>query len=222
MFATVVLFPKATRMLGTLRLLRLLAMLYPLLYIITPFVVTISDPLLRTIALAIIIVWKCTFANFAYPSMAMLLANLVPSTRVLGTVNGVSSSTASLARAIGPTVSGLVFTTGFRIGYSVLVWWITAAVTVLAAILSLYMVVESEHRVDEKTELYQDIESHPSNTSDHDHRIEQTASTPEELCTTYDSTSTPLLFHESSLTTYDDFPLCHNGHSKHLNEHIQL
>lgn len=148
MIATVVLFPIVVRKLGALRLFQLTALSYPLLYLVTPYLVLLSEPV-RTVGVYIIILWKCTFANLAFPAMAILLANAVPSALVLGTVNGVSASTASLSRAFGPTVSGFLYSRGLSAGYSGLAWWVTGLITIIGSIIALQM-EDKPGRLDEK------------------------------------------------------------------------
>ncbi|EHL03037.1 putative Uncharacterized membrane protein [Glarea lozoyensis 74030] len=138
MIATVFIFPIVVRRIGALGLFRLLALSYPALYVVTPYLVLLPDTL-RMVGVYIIVIWKCTFATMAYPSLAILLTNSAPSLLMLGTINGVAASTASLCRAIGPTVSGFLFTAGLSTGYSGLAWWCSAIICVGGAILSLSM-----------------------------------------------------------------------------------
>lgn len=83
--------------------------------------------------------WRITAQVLAYPSNAILLTNSAPSLLVLGTINGVAASTASLCRAFGPTVSGLIHSVGLGMGYNGLAWWASGLVCVLGAIESLWM-----------------------------------------------------------------------------------
>lgn len=148
MIATIVFFPYVVRRLGPLKLFRALAFSYPLLYIAAPYLVLLPNSL-RITGVYAIIIWKCTFANFAYPANAILLTNSAPSLLVLGTINGVAASTASLCRAFGPTVSGVLYSLGLKLGYGGLVWWFTAVVTVAGAFISVGM-TEQGGRMDEK------------------------------------------------------------------------
>jgi hypothetical protein len=150
MLATSVFFPIVVRRLGPLRLFRLLALSYPLLYFLPPYLVLLPGPA-QIYGICAIIIWKCTFSNFAYPANAMLVRNSAPSFLLLGTINGVAASTASFCRALGPTVSGYLYTVGLNQGYSGLPWWCTALVTIIGAILSLRMTEKGE-RMDEKDE----------------------------------------------------------------------
>lgn len=124
-----------TRRLGPLRLFRLIAFSYFALYLVTPYVVLLPESL-RMPAIYLLVIWKCTFSTMAYPSNAILLANSAPSKQVLGTINGVAASTASLCRALGPTLSGFLYAMGLRSGYSGLAWWFSGLVTIAGAYLS--------------------------------------------------------------------------------------
>ncbi|KAL7796579.1 major facilitator superfamily domain-containing protein [Trichoderma ceciliae] len=124
-----------TRRLGPLRLFRLIAFSYFALYLVTPYVVLLPESL-RMPAIYLLVIWKCTFSTMAYPSNAILLANSAPTKQVLGTINGVAASTASLCRALGPTISGFLYAMGLQSGYSGLAWWFSGLVTIAGAYLS--------------------------------------------------------------------------------------
>ncbi|KAE8452690.1 hypothetical protein EG329_013949 [Mollisiaceae sp. DMI_Dod_QoI] len=152
MFATIVLFPIIVRRLSALGLFRLIALSYPILYLTTPYFVLLPDSM-RMAGVYALVVWKCTFATLAYPSNAILLTNSAPSLLMLGTINGVAASTASLSRAFGPTVSGFLFSAGLGLGYSGLAWWCSAIIAVGGAILSLSMTDKGGRMdVDEKSD----------------------------------------------------------------------
>lgn len=136
--ATMVVFPTVQLKLGTLPTYRLVVLTYPLLYILVPYL-TLMPVNLRMPAVYVILVWKVTAQAFAFPSNNMMLSNATPR-RQRGTFNGVAQSSASLARAIGPTVSGLLEATGLAKGMLGLPWWVNAVVATLGAVLSLCMV----------------------------------------------------------------------------------
>ena len=69
-----------------------------------------------------------------------MLANAAPSKKVLGTLNGVAASAASLSRALGPTISGSIQAAGLGLGMVGLPWWITSATAGIGAVLSIAMV----------------------------------------------------------------------------------
>lgn len=152
MFATVFIFPIVVRRLGALGLFRMLAIAYPLLYITTPYLVLLPDSL-RMAGVYALVIWKCTFATLSYPSNAILLTNSAPSLLMLGTINGVAASTASLSRAFGPTVSGLLLSAGLKIGYSGLAWWCSALISLAGTIISFSMTDKGGRMdVDEKAD----------------------------------------------------------------------
>ena len=138
MIATMVVFPYVELRLGTLRTYRLVILTYPLLYILVPYL-TLVPVNYRMPAVYAILVWKVTAQAFAFPSNNMMLANSIPK-RQRGTFNGVAQSSASLARAIGPTFSGLLEAAGLAKGMLGLPWWVNAFVAVLGAVLSLCMI----------------------------------------------------------------------------------
>lgn len=148
MISTFFLFPLVAEKLGALGLFKLISISYPLLYIATPYLVFLPDTL-RMVGIYGIVVWKCTLSTLAYPSNTILLSNSAPTTLSLGTINGVAASTASLSRAAGPAISGWLYSIGLEKGYSGLVWWSTALVTVAGLLVSL-RIQEPRGRLDEK------------------------------------------------------------------------
>jgi MFS family permease len=130
-------FPKVQARLGTLRTFRLVIFSYPILYWMIPYV-TLMPTFLRYPAIFLILVWKVTTQAMSYPSNAIMLVNQAPSKKVLGTLNGFAASAASLARAIGPTIAGLIQAAGLNIGVSGLPWWTCAVVAILGACVSLF------------------------------------------------------------------------------------
>jgi hypothetical protein len=151
MASTHFLFPLITEKLGPLRLFQLMSILYPLLYFFTPYIVLLPESL-RMASIYIIVIWKCTFSTLAYPSNAILITNSAPTTLTLGTINGAAASTASLCRALGPIISGLLYTMGMESGYSGLSWWVTGLVTIGGAFVGM-KITEPRGRMDEKDDI---------------------------------------------------------------------
>lgn len=138
MFAQMIVFPLVVKKLGTLRTFRLVAASWGFLYILVPYLVLLPN-VLRMPGLAVVLVIKVTLQSLSYPSNALLLANSAPSLLVLGAINGVAASAASLCRAFGPTLSGLIASAGASRGYIGLAWWVSAGVAFLGAIECYYM-----------------------------------------------------------------------------------
>lgn len=151
LFATVILFPFVVSRVGTLNLFRILASLYFLLYFFTPYLVLLPESV-RMIGVYTAVIWRCTFQSLVYPSNAILLTNSAPNLKTLGTINGVAASTASLCRALGPTVSGFLYAMGLSTGYSGLAWWCNCVIAILGAVLSFQVTEPQGGRMDEKTD----------------------------------------------------------------------
>lgn len=138
MVAQMIIFPFVVNRLGTLRTFRLVAACWGFLYIAVPYLVLLPH-MLRMPGLAVVLVIKVTLQSLSYPSNALLLANSAPSLLVLGSINGVAASAASLCRAFGPTLAGFIQSAGSSIGYSGLAWWVSALVAALGAFECLLM-----------------------------------------------------------------------------------
>ncbi|KAI9794472.1 MAG: hypothetical protein M1833_000385 [Piccolia ochrophora] len=156
MFAQLFLFPVVVRRFGSLTVFRTVAVLYPLLYLVVPYLVLLPEEL-RMVGLSLTLLVKTTAMVLAYPSNAILLTNSAPSMLVLGAINGVAASTASLCRAFGPTVSGLIHSAGLEMGFSGLAWWSSALVCIVGAIESLWM-AEGGGRLDHPHTLEDEIQ----------------------------------------------------------------
>ncbi|KAI0022673.1 major facilitator superfamily domain-containing protein [Xylariomycetidae sp. FL0641] len=136
LFINMFVIPPVLKRTGPLRLFRFLICAYFLLYLVTPYLVLLPERY-RMIGVGLVLAWKCTFASMAYPSNAILLANSASSQLALGTINGVAASTASLCRAFGPTISGMLYAIGLNTGYLGLAWWCSALVTFAGAFVGL-------------------------------------------------------------------------------------
>lgn len=132
------LFPWASRRTGELHLFKFLSVAYFLLYLITPYLVLLPGSL-RMVGIYLMIVWKCTFSTMAYPSNSILMKNSATSMLWLGTIMGVSASTASLCRTFAPTLSGVLYARGLETGYSGLAWWCSSAVCLVGAAVALQL-----------------------------------------------------------------------------------
>lgn len=150
MIAQLWLFPFVVRHFGTLRTFRFVLLVWPPLYLLVPYLILLPEAL-QTAAVYVALISKITFHVIAFPATAILLANAAPSSKVLGSINGAAASTASLSRAFGPTVTGLLHSKGLESGYSVIAWWACGLVCIIGAIQSFWM-EESEGRRDAEKE----------------------------------------------------------------------
>lgn len=82
-----------------------------------------------------------SFANIiGFPCITILLTNAAPSLKVLGTLNGLATMTSGVGRAIGPAMTGAVFTWGVRHGYMIAPWWLLASIALVGAIPAWFIV----------------------------------------------------------------------------------
>jgi MFS family permease len=146
MFAQVIVFPWLNRRLGSLRTFWITLCLYPILYLFAPYLALLPETL-RIPGLVVLLVGKVTFQSLSYPSLAIILTNSSPSKRVLGTLNGIAMSSASISRGFGPTVSGAMDSLGDTLGMSGLAWWTIAFVALLGWIPG-FALREGHRRVD--------------------------------------------------------------------------
>ena len=149
MIAQLFIFPFVARRFGTLKTFRFVVMTWPVLYALVPYVVLLP-PNLQKIGIYVCLLWKITFHVLAFPSNAILLTNSAPSTLVLGVINGVAASTASLARACGPTVTGVLHAWGLEFGSMGVAWWVSGIVCAIGAIESLWMEEVTNGRMDQQ------------------------------------------------------------------------
>lgn len=144
MIAQLWFFPFIVRRVGTLSAFRTVMVVWPLLYFAVPYLVLLPSHF-QIAGAYLCLLTKITFHVIAFPSNAILLANAAPSKSVLGTINGVAASTACLARAFGPTVSGAIHSFGLSFGCNGLAWWAGGLVCAIGAFESFFM-EEAENR----------------------------------------------------------------------------
>ena len=130
MFAQLIVFPWMSKKLGSLRTFWITLSLYPLLYLLAPYLALLPENL-RIPGLMVLLIGKVTFQSLSYPSLAIILTNSSPSKRVLGTLNGAAASSASICRGFGPTISGFMDGIGEAKHMSGLAWWTIAGVALL-------------------------------------------------------------------------------------------
>ena len=138
MLTQLFLFPLVVRRYGSLKTFRFVVMSWPILYLIVPYTVLLPSNL-RLPAIGFCLLWRIVGQVFAYPCNAILLTNSAPSMLVLGMINGAAASTASLCRAIGPAVAGVLHDWGNGLGYNGVVWWVAGIVSMAGAVESLWM-----------------------------------------------------------------------------------
>lgn len=137
-FAMLFLYKPAADYFGTLKMYRFVLITWPLLYLLVPYLVLLPK-LLQIPGIYVCLLWKITAQNFAFPSNNILVRNSAPSLMVLGMINGALASTASLARTLGPTVTGLIHSWGLEIGSTGVAWWACGVISLAGALESLWI-----------------------------------------------------------------------------------
>ncbi|KAF3920946.1 hypothetical protein ABW20_dc0105521 [Dactylellina cionopaga] len=123
-FLQMFIYPTLQARFGTLRIFRFAFVMFPLSYILTPYVLLLEGSVTRGVAIAFVLFVQVIARTLAIPSSVILLTNAAPSPRLLGTLHGVGNMLSSLARAVGPALGGWVSAKGMEMGMVGCVWWI--------------------------------------------------------------------------------------------------
>lgn len=126
-------YPRLQARIGTLGILRLALVIFPIVYAATPYL-SLAQRVARWAGLALIICGQIAARTMAIPSTVILLTEAAPDRSVLGTVHGAGNMLASLARAVGPAVGGAVFAWGVESGMIGAVWWVYLVSVALVAL----------------------------------------------------------------------------------------
>lgn len=135
-----VFFPPIVRYLGVLRCLRISFLIFPFVYLATPFISVIPDPTTKEAAMVILLMIRGLGGTFAFPTSTIMITNSAESLRVLGTINGIATSLAAVGRAVGPAIGGGLFSWGVKRGYVIVPFWTLSALSFLAVIPTFWLV----------------------------------------------------------------------------------
>lgn len=200
LFAQLFLFPFLVNRLGALRTLRLALFIWPPIYFAVPYLILLPSALQIPVAY-VALLSKITLHVICFPAVALLLANTIPSKNVMGSINGLASSVASLSRALGPSITGLLHSLGLRSGYSIIAWWALGIVCVVGATESLFMEETDKKKPEHNAET--------ENTNEHTTRL-----CPEALVVSDEASLLPNILASSEISdpveiTLDDKPEKH-------------
>lgn len=151
-------FPNTAKRYGVLNCLKVTSLVFPVLYLVTPFIVLVPESLARATIFSLMMV-KLAMVIFSFPCCTILLTNSATSLSVLGTLNGVGTSVSAIGRASGPALVGATFSYGIKKGYVIIPWWILAVVGALSAV-PVFWIIETDGF------LGNDHESDEGNTSE--------------------------------------------------------
>ena len=138
MLAQLFLFPYIVDKFGALKTFRFTIITWPLLYFIVPYLSFLPNHL-RIPGAFMCLLWRTTNQTLSYPSNAIILTNAAPSMLVLGLINGVAASCASLSRAFGPTIAGMIHSWALERGYVGISWWVSGLICIIGAVESLFL-----------------------------------------------------------------------------------
>lgn len=133
MFIQFLVFPYTCNRFGVLNCLKAASICFPVVHILIPFTALFPTESARQASAFILLVARLVGAVYAFPCLIILLTNCAPNLRVLGTLNGVATSTAALGRAAGPALVGSVFSYGLNKGYMIIPWTVLSLLCVLSA-----------------------------------------------------------------------------------------
>ncbi|KAF2815888.1 MFS general substrate transporter [Mytilinidion resinicola] len=134
------LFPPLARKLGVLHCLRIAFLVFPLIFLLTPFTALLPTNGSRFVVMAVLMIMRGMAGTFAFPTSTILLTNSASSLRTLGTLNGIATSASAIGRAFGPAIGGGMFTFGVKHGYIITPFWILGAISLLAAIPTFFLI----------------------------------------------------------------------------------
>ncbi|KAF2138279.1 uncharacterized protein K452DRAFT_290869 [Aplosporella prunicola CBS 121167] len=137
------LFPPVARHYGVVRCFRVVSLIFPVCFFLTPFTALLPTSTSRQVVMFMIMMVKGCASTFAFPCSTILLTNSATSLRILGTLNGIATSVSAIGRAAGPAIGGSTFTMGVEHGYVIVPFWIFAAISLLGAIPA-FLLIEGE------------------------------------------------------------------------------
>lgn len=127
-------FPPLAGRFGALRSFRMSSFLFPLIYLLVPFLVLIpSSRFFGKVVVMVVLLSKTTITATSFPCSMILLNNSVVSKSALGTVNGLATSTSAFCRGVGALAFGMLFTFGLEKRNVLVPWWWVSIVAALGA-----------------------------------------------------------------------------------------
>ncbi|RPB09501.1 MFS general substrate transporter, partial [Morchella conica CCBAS932] len=112
----VIAYPPIAQHLGILTVYRWSLAIFPLAYLLIPYLTLLPPGALMWTGVAAVMVLMVPARTFSLPSSVILITRAAPSSVVLGRVHGVAASLASLSKAAGPAVAGSLFAVGMKAG----------------------------------------------------------------------------------------------------------
>lgn len=150
------LYPPMQARLGTTRSFRWFLFLFPICYLLIPYLAILPSSSAAPDAASGVFVWAgiifslflaVTARTFTLPASIIMLNNCSPHPSVLGTIHGLGQSVSAGFRTVGPVVGGWWYAYGLDIGMVAWGWWSVAAVSAAGCVTALMMYEGSGHEV---------------------------------------------------------------------------
>jgi len=138
LFIQSVVFPPFVERVGVWRSFVWMIILYPITYIIVPFISALPTKLISP-GVYFTFILQDIFGIIVFPCALILLKNATPSPLVLGRINGMAMSACCLSRTFSSPLVGLFY----GIGGSAAAWWSLAGVAFLGVIQLIW--IPNEH-----------------------------------------------------------------------------
>ena len=152
------LYPWVTHRLGTLASYRASISIFPLCYVLVPYLAVIPSPTAPPgpasgffiyASIVLLLALQVLARTFALPANVILLNNCAPQ-GLLGTLHGIGHSVSSFARTVGPVSGGWALGKGLEKGVVGAVWWGMAVVAAVGFATSWLVSEESEEEEEEE------------------------------------------------------------------------
>jgi len=129
-------YPRMQARIGTLGNFRVALFIFPLTYLLAPYLSLLgnSTGVGKWLAIGTIAWSQVMSRTISIPSTVILLTNAAPAKHVLGRVHGAGNMLASLARVIGPALGGWIYGWGIERDMVGAVWWFYLLVVAVAAL----------------------------------------------------------------------------------------
>lgn len=147
MLLQVVMYPPVHARLGTLRSFRYFLVIFPVAYLLVPFLATLPQTQnedgsttvssVLWFAIVFILFLHTSARTMTLPASIILLNNCSPHPSVLGTIHGLGQSVSAGFRTVGPIVGGAWYGMGLDWGMVAFSWWAVAAASLVGSIASL-------------------------------------------------------------------------------------
>lgn len=153
MLLQVLMYPPVHARLGTLRSFRCFLVIFPLAYLLAPFLAALPQSQSQSqgadgsyaasaalwSGIVVILLLHTSARTMTLPASIILLNNCSPHPSVLGTIHGIGQSVSAGFRTVGPIVGGWWYGIGLDWGMVAFAWWAVGAVSVAGCVASMLL-----------------------------------------------------------------------------------